>query len=400
MALVMHPEAAETCPRTPDRFNPFVALVMPEAVIAGASAVAPLGSPLLARLCGTPCRQFPLKSPASSNAPMTGCSGATPARGVATPVRSCRRRTFAAPQKEYSAPTPRALTLCDCGHCPACVPVGMTIINQGDQSAALSSFPATKRGIICLSDLACPGPSSPGPSPSAFDDALQGLENMELVQEIPICATLPNFSQALNECVCDPRKRQRQVSLPVLVIPTSASCMEVPAAAAMGKASDPGLHDNHSSRCQRPLAVRCLFQIGSRPVKEAIILILQLLPVILAGAAGAQESSLPRALSLYTLDTRGVQERRYTWPHPASGVCHQHFRSAQGRLRTQPRRAALGVTAHPHQVQTSQSQMYAVVALRPLGHPDGNAQIHRVLPVVDESHIFTSAWECVSRRHA
>lgn len=196
-------------------------------------AAAPIGSPVCARSCYTPIRQLPLNTPASCNAPMTGCSGAslaTPLRGVATPMRASRRCAVTAPTEEEDEPNepmPRTLNLCDCGHCAACATEGST------QSKFLRGHP------MRLSDLAGPSPASPGQSPSQEDipDALTlGASSLRScagpTQEIPLCGS--------PSTVRDPRKRQRCVSLPLVVIPTRSACRaEQPDAPQ--KVSDPRL---------------------------------------------------------------------------------------------------------------------------------------------------------------
>jgi len=289
MSLVMR-FFGDASPRTPDRVRPAMPLGVPEDFCVREVAVGPPASPLHVHSCGTPSRQLPMKSPAL----LTGCSGATPARGIATPVRMSRRRDCVASQKEPSAPTPRALSLCDCGHCPACIAAGVNMINHIEQhvptdftSADIDQFPAVgatdgsdldlfgpvssplqRSGpytdpkfdkenmqarasnvncsiltrlnkVISLSDLASPGPSCPCQSSPKFDDTECGFEDMELVQEIPICDSLLSFDQVLSECVHEPRKRQPQVWLPVPEIPTSTSCTEAASSDSMSKASDP-----------------------------------------------------------------------------------------------------------------------------------------------------------------
>merc|ERR1719215_1507050 len=97
-----------------------------------------------------------------------------------------------------------------------------------EQPLALLSSPHLSE-VICLSDLASPGPSSPCQTSPKFDDAACGFENMELVQEIPIRDSHLNFARVLSECGYEPRKRQSQVCLRVPEIPTSTSCTEAAA---------------------------------------------------------------------------------------------------------------------------------------------------------------------------
>merc|ERR1719253_1979354 len=74
-----------------------------------------------------------------------------------------------------------------------------------------------------LSDLAGPGPASPGQSPTQEDipGALTlGASSLRSVagptQQIPLCDSASTAR--------DPRKRQRYVSLPLVVIPTGSAC--------------------------------------------------------------------------------------------------------------------------------------------------------------------------------
>jgi len=227
MSLATHSVCMELCPRTPDRVAPAMPSVLEHTEI----PTAPMGSPCVARSCGTPSRQLPMKSPASGNAPLTGRSTRrASAGGVATPLRASRRHSFAGLPEELNAPTPRALILCDCGHCPMCLAVSETIYGV-HRTVAIATSPR-KCEQVRLGDLASPGPSSPGQSP--LECAIpEALPSVELVQEIPVCRDM--FTSACLPCdgVRDPRKQRQQVLLPFLVIPTSTSC------ANMGKVDDP-----------------------------------------------------------------------------------------------------------------------------------------------------------------
>lgn len=154
----------------------------------------------------------------SANAPMTGRS-ATGRRSVATPLRTSRRASFpSAPQDELNGPTPRTLELCDCGHSPVCAVATVSILPM-TSTAVIESSPRLCRPVE-LSDLASPGPSSPGQAPTECavpDAALEG----ELVQEIPVRGSGLCFSQG--EHVHDPRMRHGRVPLPFIIIPTSTS---------------------------------------------------------------------------------------------------------------------------------------------------------------------------------
>lgn len=207
----------EASPRTPDRIRPAVPLDAPEDVHVREVVVGPTASPLHVHSCGTPSRQLPMKSPALT----TGCSRTTPARGIATPVRSTRRRDCAVSQKEHSAPTPRALSLWD-------------------------------EKVISLSDLASPGPSSPCQCSPEFNDTACGFEDMELVQEIPISDSLLSFDQVLSMCGHQLRNRQPEIWMPVPEIPTSTSYRGAASSDSMSKASDPRMPRQPMSSADAP----------------------------------------------------------------------------------------------------------------------------------------------------
>lgn len=236
MSLKMQQEHKNFCPMTPDRVRTSdCGLELFHG--GGEFAAAPTGSPVCARSCYTPIRQLPLNTPASCNAPMTGCSGAslaTPARGVATPMRASRRCSVTAPTEEEEEPKaliPRALNLCDCGHCAACA----------TEASTQSSLARVKP--MRLSDLAGPSPASPGQSPSEGDipvaltlGASSFLPHAGLTQEILLCGSPSS--------VRDPRKRPRHVSLPILVIPIipiGIACTDEEPGASTQKVSDPRL---------------------------------------------------------------------------------------------------------------------------------------------------------------
>jgi len=221
------------CPTTPDRVRTSdCALELFRE--GGELAAAPRGSPVCARSCYTPIRQLPLHTPASCNAPMTGCSGAslaTPLRGVATPMRASRRCSVTAraeEEEEPNAPLPRTLNLCGCGHCAECA----------THAPAHSSLATLKP--LRLSELADPSPASPGQSPSEGDipDALTlGASSLRsragLTQEILLCGS--------SSSVRDPRKRQRYVSSPIVVIPTGTACVAEQSGVSSQKVGDPRL---------------------------------------------------------------------------------------------------------------------------------------------------------------
>jgi len=233
MSLGMQQENKIFCPTTPDRVRTSdCALELFRE--GGELAAAPRGSPVCARSCYTPIRQLPLHTPASCNAPMTGCSGAslaTPLRGVATPMRASRRCSVTAraeEEEEPNAPLPRTLNLCGCGHCAECT----------THASAQSSLASVKP--LRLSELADPSPASPGQSPSEGDipDALTlGASSLRsragLTQEILLCGS--------SSSVRDPRKRQRYVSSPIVVILTGTACVAEQSGVPTQKVSDPRL---------------------------------------------------------------------------------------------------------------------------------------------------------------
>lgn len=251
MSLGMHPQCLETCPRTPDRVAPVTqSMSLEHLEDEGIAAVSNLSSRLSFR-CDTPSRQMPMMSPPSARMPMksptsgkppSGASHATSVRGVATPLRASRRYASTAAQEELDAPTPRALKLCDCGHCSTCAVASTTIHGIQEISVIASSAGTVSDRIFAeckmlkLSDLACPRPSSPGQSPLDFA-ILAGMPDLELVKEVPIRGALRGSAHALREAFFpDPRRQQQQQVLsPLLIIPVSTSNTE----ASVGKASDP-----------------------------------------------------------------------------------------------------------------------------------------------------------------
>lgn len=222
MSLKMQQERKNFCPMTPDRVRTSDC-GLDRFHGGGEFAAAPTGSPVCARSCYTPIRQLPLNTPASCNAPMTGCSGAslaTPARGVATPMRASRRCSVTAPTEEEEEPKaliPRALNLCDCGHCAACA-------TEASTQRSLARVKPMR-----LSDLAGPSPASPGQSPSEGD--IPVALTLGAPEEILLCGSPGS--------VRDPRKRPRHLSLPLLVIPIGTACTEP--VASTQKVSDPRL---------------------------------------------------------------------------------------------------------------------------------------------------------------
>jgi len=185
---------------------------------------------------------MPMKSPTSGKPPSCA-SLATSVRGVATPLRASRRYASTAAQEELGAPTPRALKLCDCGHCSTCAMSSAAIHGIHEIEVTASSTGTVSNGIFAeckplkLSDLACPSPSSPGQSPSDFAIP-DGMPDLELVEEMPIHGVMQTSAHVLREAFLDPR-RQQQVLLPLFVIPVSTSSTDAHEFASMGKASDP-----------------------------------------------------------------------------------------------------------------------------------------------------------------
>lgn len=209
---------------TPDR-------VAPEQTHFRKVAAALAASPLLTHRCSTPTQHVPMQSPAPMKSP--SCFGTpargTPARGVATPVRSSRRCSFsvAGLLEEHHGPTPRALNLCDCGDCSACKSVsGNMCVAVNWAAATIAKSPARGRQLARLGDLASPAPISPGLAPSECDIA-DAMEIDAPVLKIELlglaarrCQTLQidtcRCTQMSDESERDPRKRKDNLSLPVI----------------------------------------------------------------------------------------------------------------------------------------------------------------------------------------
>jgi len=158
---------------------------------------------------------MPMQSPTSSKAALTGCSGRASVRGVATPLRSSCKRASASKSKscqDLNAPTPRVLHWCDCGTCPSCLSECAIFGNERASSVMRDK-------VMELTDIASPGPSSPGPS--AGDCLMpEQLCSGEVVPEIPMRTCITGLSQSSSDLANDPRIRP-SVFLPLLVIPVN-----------------------------------------------------------------------------------------------------------------------------------------------------------------------------------
>jgi len=209
-------DCRDNCPMTPDR-------VAPEPTHFRKVAAALAASPLLTHRCSTPNQHVPMMSPAPMKSP--SCFGTpargTPARGVATPVRSSRRCSFSVmgPLEEHHAPTPRALNLCDCGDCPACKSVSGNRCGAVYWAAAtVANSPARGRQLARLGDLASPAPMSPGLAPSECDiaDAMEIDVPVLVIELLGLAARrcqmleidISCCTQRSDESERDPRKRK------------------------------------------------------------------------------------------------------------------------------------------------------------------------------------------------
>lgn len=209
----MHSGTQRAVPRTPDRKSAVWQDLSVEEC-RGAAETTSLLNKIIS--CSTPTQQLPMRSPMTGNAPGTGCSGAsrvTSARGVATPLRASRRRSTAVLQDEAHALTPRALCLCECGHCSACVCSSQAGFVAHPATAAASSL--TRCEATRLSDLASPAASTPGLSPAGHHSPrLFSETDVAAVMEIPLGERDHSSAQDLLK-LADPR----QMFLPVRVIP-------------------------------------------------------------------------------------------------------------------------------------------------------------------------------------